>query len=618
MSAPTSFLLSAEDEEAEVVGVTGLSFDITERLEMERKFEESVREIARAEAASAAAREASRMKSQFLAVISHEIRTPLNGVVGLSELLLDIEALPQEAQDLVHSILRSSGALLTVINDVLDFSKVEAGKLDLVSLPFSLRLVCEDSVRDFQKLMKSKGLQLIQDLNLPDDTVMGDAGRITQVLNNLLGNAGKFTEKGSVTFSATNTRVGDIGSYYTFKVTDTGCGIPESQRSFLFQPFRQADPSTSRRYGGSGLGLAICRNLIELMGGEISLESQEGVGTTVTFTIPFSKAPPVRTPRDEIAMPTAHTDHGMVTTTRTTTTTTTMTTTQPGSGLHPGSGDDNVVRPPSHIDMPSDQYLGLRRSSLATQCLKPRILLAEDNPVNSQIAIKTLAKLGYDVDHVENGEQVLEAFKKEQYSLVLMDCMMPVMDGYMATRAMRSSESAAMRRIPVIALTAAAIKGRDLCLAAGMTDYLSKPVRRATLDAMLSKWLGREHDETQVISSCSSTSTTSTSTAASGTSAASGDATSTPATTPASSPSAMATIKEVELRNGAGRPIPTGMVVSPVRMGVSHGRMTTSTTTTRPIETLTSSFGSRVAEKNPFTGLHLPVPGQTPMPKGGQ
>ncbi|CAO1623096.1 unnamed protein product [Parajaminaea phylloscopi] len=474
MTAPTSFLLSdaAQDVDAPVIGVTGMSMDITERVEMERKMEESIREVLRAETAEAAATEASRMKSQFLAVISHEIRTPLNGVVGLSELLLDISALPNEAQDLVHSILRSAGALLTVINDVLDFSKVEAGKLDLVSLPFSLKLTCEDSARDFSMLMRQKGLSLVKDIQLSDELVMGDAGRITQVLNNLLGNAGKFTERGSISLVARKVDHGPLSSHYLFEVSDSGCGIPKSKLGLLFQPFRQADPSTSRRYGGSGLGLAICKNLVQLMGGEISLQSEEGVGTKVTVTIPFQPAQkPLKTPTDEFS-----------------------------NFVYavPESSPSADVKMASVTCTGADcEGLSLRRSSVVAEptTSRPRVLLAEDNPINSQIAIKNLAKLGYDVDHVENGELVLLAMERQTYDLVLMDCMMPCMDGYTATRKMRSSRHERLRKIPVIALTAAAIQGQKMCFAAGMTDYLSKPVRRATLGAMLMKWLGREHPE---------------------------------------------------------------------------------------------------------------------------
>lgn len=408
--------------------------------------------------------------------------------MGLSELLLDIEALPTEAQDLVNSILRSAGALLTVINDVLDFSKVEAGKLDIVSLPFSLKLTCEDSMRDFRRLMAQKGLTLDQDINLPDGMVMGDAGRITQVLNNLLNNATKFTESGAVALSARKT--GE--SMYTFSISDSGCGIPRDKVGLLFQPFRQADPSTSRRYGGSGLGLAICKSLIELMNGEISLRTVEGKGTTVTFRIPLVDAEPaLRTPTEELRAFTLQQQQDRAAPS------------SPNSSAlaHLVPGDERRVSF-AMVNGADSSGLSLGRSSVVDSTAapapdekdgRPRILLAEDNPINSQIAIKTLTKLGYDVDHVENGELVLLALERQSYDLVLMDCMMPTMDGYTATRKMRASNSILMKTIPVIALTAAAIQGQRTCLSAGMTDYLSKPVRRATLGAMLVKWLGRKH-----------------------------------------------------------------------------------------------------------------------------
>ncbi|CAO1622275.1 unnamed protein product [Sympodiomycopsis kandeliae] len=493
MSAPTSFLLSQEDDEAPVIGVAGICFDITERQELERKMAETIREKSRAEAAVAAVKEASRMKSQFLAVISHEIRTPLNGVVGLSELLLDIESLPPEAQDLVHAILRSSGTLLSVINDVLDFSKVEAGRLDLVSLPFSLHVVCQDAVRDYQKLLSNKGLTLVADIQLPrEGLVLGDASRLMQVLNNILSNASKFTESGTVKFSAQMSRVGDLGAKYVFTVSDTGCGVPESQRSMLFQPFRQADPSTSRKYGGSGLGLAICRNLIDLMRGEISLESQEGVGTTVSFSIPLPDAPKGESERDKRLVTTM-----LVQEIRASVCDMALST-----GAAPVDDELPYIEPIAMIKRASADRLCLRRSSvvdtasingtltpLGEEAPKARILLAEDNPINSQIAVKSLLKLGYHVEHVENGVEVLRAFESNTYDLVLMDCMMPTMDGYTASRKMRASSNPLMRQIPIVALTAAAIKGRELCLAAGMDDFISKPTRRATLQAVLHKWL---------------------------------------------------------------------------------------------------------------------------------
>ncbi|PWN20138.1 hypothetical protein BCV69DRAFT_299880 [Microstroma glucosiphilum] len=478
-----SFGAPDTQEQGQILGVTGLSFDITERLRMERKFEESTREIAKAESASQAAEEASRMKSQFLAVVSHEIRTPLNGVIGLSELLLDIESLSEEARGLVQSILRSSGALLTVINDVLDFSKVDAGKLDLTPSPMSLRTVCLDAIWTYRRIWASQGIAFDVDIDqLPEEKVLGDAGRLTQVLNNLFGNAGKFTEEGTISFLAFKIPSSASSSTprYSFTITDTGCGIPQDQQKMLFQPFRQADPSTSRRFGGSGLGLAICKNLIELMGGTIGLESEENVGTTIHVEIPFPLCPPdADFARLEDA---AYTD----------------------PAKHPSS----APLPSPDKERPSmTRPQGQPSAKARCECQpisgpsKGHILLAEDNAINAQIAVKTLHKLGYDVSCAENGLEALELLEKESeerpFALALLDIMMPKLDGLQTSRRIRTSENARHRNLPIIAATAAVVGGREICLAAGMTDFLSKPMRRAALDAMLTKWVGKTHEALQ-------------------------------------------------------------------------------------------------------------------------
>lgn len=445
-SGSIAFGAPEAETQGQIVGVTGLSFDITERLQMERKFEESIREVAKAESASQAAEEASRMKSQFLAVVSHEvsrrseavcltrcfqvslthrchspsfkqIRTPLNGVIGLSELLLDIESLSEEARSLVSSILRSSGALLTVINDVLDFSKVDAGKLDLTPSPMSLRTVCLDAIWTYRRIWASKGIAFDVNMDkLPEEMVIGDAGRLTQVLNNLFGNAGKFTEEGTISFLALKNSAAASSSVprYSFTITDTGCGIPQDQQEMLFQPFRQADPSTSRRFGGSGLGLAICKNLIELMGGTIALESEENVGTTIHIDIPFTLCPP-GTEFQELQDP-AHTD----------------------VAKYPLSGPlSNRAKDSLPLSQPSPQSDPKSKSKSKSKChctlvngtSKGHILLAEDNEINAQIAVKTLHKLGYDVSCAENGLEVLDLLEKESeerpFSLLLLDVMMP-------------------------------------------------------------------------------------------------------------------------------------------------------------------------------------------------
>lgn len=397
-------------------------------------------------------------------MVSHEIRTPINGVVGLSELLLDVPDLPVEATELVESVLRSSNALLMVVNDVLDFSKIEAGKLDLSPASFSPRLVCEDAIRYFSKLVASKGVRLEHDVRIGSQMAFGDAGRITQILNNLLSNASKFTDSGYIKLAAYEERVtggDDVQMRYTFAISDSGCGITEAQRQLLFRPFQQADPSTSRQYGGTGLGLAICKNLVELMKGEIRMESLSGTGTTVSFNVMLG-----------------------------------------ASAAAPDGGNSAPVAKSDSMRSLTDFAMSSAARSSSPQSSTPvhgaRVLLAEDNPINSHIAIKNLEKLGYVVSHVENGREALELLQQDTtFDVVLMDCMMPVMDGYQATRAMRCPEATEyMQGIPVIALTAAAIDGRAICLSAGFSDFLSKPVRRATLNTTLKRWLGKSHRKT--------------------------------------------------------------------------------------------------------------------------
>jgi CheY-like chemotaxis protein len=418
-----------------------------------------------------------------------QIRTPLNGVIGLSELLLDIESLSDEARGLVSSILRSSGALLTVINDVLDFSKVDAGKLDLTPSPMSLRTVCLDVVWTYRRIWASKGIAFDVNIDqLPEEKVLGDAGRLTQVLNNLFGNAGKFTEEGTISFLALKIPSSASSSLpqYSFTITDTGCGIAKDQQEMLFQPFRQADPSTSRRFGGSGLGLAICKNLIELMGGTIALESEENVGTTIHIDIPFTLCPP-GADSDGLQGPA----HALVAK-------------YPSSGRLP-----STEKEPVPVSLPQSKCSTKSKIKSKSKCHCPlvsgtskgHVLLAEDNEINAQIAVKTLHKLGYDVSCAENGVEVLELLdnesKERPFSMLLLDCMMPVMDGFTCSRRIRASNNERHRSLPIIAAPAAVVGGRELCLAAGMTDFLSKPMRRAALDAMLTKWVGKTHEDRQ-------------------------------------------------------------------------------------------------------------------------
>ncbi|CAO1629254.1 unnamed protein product [Parajaminaea phylloscopi] len=431
---------------APIIGVVGASMDITDRKRAQEQMEQSLKERAKARAAETAAKEASRLKSEFLANMSHEIRTPIAGVIGLSELLLDTKHLTAEARDLTENIQRSADALLTVINDVLDFSKVEIGKLDIEKTPFSLNLVCKDTIKMLSFATSKKGLGFVDQCDLRHQgLLLGDAGRVRQVLTNLLTNAIKFTEQGSISLSVRETAEDANNVTVRFDVEDTGCGISQTTLSKLFQPFSQADPSTARKFGGTGLGLTICKNLVELMRGKIGLESVENQGSRAWFEIPFIKA------RD-------------------------------------ASQETNTG------NSPAPALLGVSSDPLRRSRQDVWILVAEDNAINAQIALKTLKKIGFNARIAENGNLALDELSKHPYDLVLMDCMMPECDGYEATTRLRRSDSAEIRALPVIALTASAIKGdRERALAAGMNDYLSKPVKRPALEAMLTKWLFDQH-----------------------------------------------------------------------------------------------------------------------------
>ena len=290
-------------EDAVVVGVVGASMDITEKRRAETKLEESRKERLRALASETAAKEASRLKSEFLANMSHEIRTPIAGVIGLAELLLDTP-MTREQRDYAENIQRSADALLTVINDVLDFSKIEVGKLDIDQGPFNLNVLTMDMRKMLSFATAKKGLELLADCELSfSGKVVGDAGRLRQVLTNLLTNAIKFTSTGSIALRVYAVSETADKIEVRFDVEDTGCGISEKTLQHLFQPFRQADSSTARKFGGSGLGLSISKNLVELMGGKIGLVSKEGAGSVAWFSVPFKKAKPAMEASTEGTVP---------------------------------------------------------------------------------------------------------------------------------------------------------------------------------------------------------------------------------------------------------------------------------------------------------------------------